>query len=157
MNPFSPVSSIMTTHLLTVNPHDDLADVKSAFAQKNIHHLPVVHVGKLIGMISKHDFERFAGSLHQRPEDAALNESRLHRFKAEDIMTKKLGKLEAGDRINVAIDIFLQNRFHALPVVAEDGELVGIVTPFDILKAIADEKPEHPEDVYEKPHFSAYS
>jgi predicted transcriptional regulator len=39
--------------------------------------------------------------------------------------------------------------FHALPVV-ENGELVGIVTPFDILKILQVEKPPHPEDVYEE-------
>ena len=34
--------------------------------------------------------------------------------------------------MSLAIDIFLENKFHALPVV-EDNRLVGIITTHDIL------------------------
>ena len=54
-------------------------------------------------------------------------------------MTTGLAKLEPDDRINVALDVFCVNLFHALPVV-KDNELVGILTPFDIIKTLAEEK-----------------
>jgi acetoin utilization protein AcuB len=63
-------------------------------------------------------------------------------------MTTRLGKVAPDDRINVALEIFIINRFHALPVV-EDGDLVGIITPFDIMKALADERPDDPTSVYD--------
>lgn len=149
MNVFAPVSSIMTERLITVSPLDEMTTVKAAFDQKKIHHLPVVEVGKIVGLISRHDFDLFMGSMAPKRDDQPLNENRLHRFHAKDIMTRGLGKLEPDDRIRVAIDIFLMNRFHALPVVDANGELVGIVTPFDILRALDAEKPAHPEDVYD--------
>ena len=46
------------------------------------------------------------------------------------------------------MEIFTINRFHALPVV-DNGELVGIITPFDILKALGEEKAADPSMVYE--------
>lgn len=51
-------------------------------------------------------------------------------------MVTRLGKLEPDDRIEVAIDVFLTNYFHCLPVVQKD-ELLGLVTPYDILRYIS--------------------
>ena len=56
-------------------------------------------------------------------------------------MTKGLAKLTPDQRINVALEIFLENRFHAIPVVEEQsGELIGIITTFDVIKALASEE-----------------
>ena len=56
-------------------------------------------------------------------------------------MTKGLAKLTPDQRINVALEIFMENRFHAIPVLDEaSGELVGIITTFDIIKALATEE-----------------
>jgi len=46
--------------------------------------------------------------------------------------------LDPNDRINVALEIFMVNRFHAIPVV-ENDELIGILTTYDIIKALATE------------------
>lgn len=42
-------------------------------------------------------------------------------------------QLDPDDSIGLAIDIFLANKFHALPIV-EDGALLGIVTTHDLLE-----------------------
>jgi len=147
MNVFAPVSSIMTTKLYTVSTEDNLATVKEIFDAHRIHHIPVVHVRQLKGIISRRDFEHFAGGVSHFAEGEALQQRHLENAKASDIMTSKLAKLEPSDRINVALEVFSENLFHALPIVDGD-ELVGIVTPFDIMKALLEEKPEHPEDVY---------
>jgi len=148
MNLFAPVSSIMTTKLYTVSSEDNLATVKEIFDQHNIHHIPVLHVRQLVGMVSKTDFEHFMGGLSHFQDDQFVNEHRLKNMKASELMVKRLGKLEPEDRINVAIEVFCKNLFHALPVVQGD-ELVGMVTTFDILKMLQAEKPAHPEEVYE--------
>lgn len=148
MNVFAPVSSIMTRDLVTVNPEDSLKTVSEIFEKNRIHHLPVVRYKKIVGIISHSDFDHFVGGLSRYPEDRFLNESRLKHHTAEEIMTARLAKIEPDDRLNAVIDIFCLNRFHALPVV-ENDELVGIITPFDILRKLASEKPLHPEDVYE--------
>lgn len=148
MNTFAPISTIMSTDLITVNPEDNLLEVKKIFEQHTFHHLPVVRFRKIVGIISKTDFNHFTGGLSHADEDRFLNNSRLERMKAEDIMTKGLGKLEPDDRINVALEIFGKNWFHALPVVKND-ELVGIVTTQDVIKAILMERPKEPHMVYE--------
>jgi len=147
MNVFAPISSIMTTKLYTVSTEDNLATVKEIFDNHRIHHIPVVHVRQLMGIISLRDFEHFLGGMSHSSEGKSGSQHRLEKTKASDIMTVHLAKLEPADRINVALEVFAENLFHALPVV-EGDELVGIVTPFDVMKALAAEKPAHPEDVY---------
>ena len=59
-------------------------------------------------------------------------------WKVKDIMTQGLAKVDSKEPIRTALNLFKLNRFHALPVVDND-ELVGMVTTFDIIDAIAKE------------------
>lgn len=139
MNVLAPVKTIMSSNLITVNPADKLTLVKEIFDEHNIHHIPVVRFKELIGMISKTDFLYFLRGFSPNDEDRFVNYARLRAYTAEDIMTKGLAKLDPEERINVALEIFLANRFHAIPVVRND-ELVSIVTTFDIIKALSKEE-----------------
>ncbi|HOY18881.1 MAG TPA: CBS domain-containing protein [Haliscomenobacter sp.] len=147
MNVLAPVKSIMSTHLITVAPSDKLSLVKDIFDDHNIHHIPVVRYKELIGIISKTDFMHFLQGFSPNEEDRFVNYARLRSYAAEEIMTKGLAKLNPDDRINVALEIFLVNRFHAIPVV-ENDELVGILTTYDIIKALATE-PVSPKQILE--------
>jgi CBS domain-containing protein len=138
MNVLAPISSIMTTKLLTVNPEDKLEVVKELFDKNKIHHLPVVRYKKMVGLISKTDLLFFIKGLSENSFDDIINTTRLRNYKAEDIMTKGIAKMEPKDRINVALKVFCENLFHAIPIV-EDDELVGIVTTYDIIKALSEE------------------
>lgn len=150
MNVFAPISSLMTDHkhLVTVSPEDTLAKVKEIFDTHNFHHIPVVNFREIVGIISKIDFEHFIGGASMYSEANVTTDKRFKNAHAKDIMTTHMGKVEPDDRINVALEIFTINRFHALPVI-QDGDLVGIITPFDILKKLADEKPAQPHMVYD--------
>lgn len=150
MNLFAPISTLMTDHkhLVTVGPEDSLTKVKEIFDTHTFHHIPVVRFREIVGIVSKTDFEHFLGGGSAYDNDHFINEMRLKQATVEDIMTKRLGKVESTDRINVAVEIFTINRFHALPVV-DNGELVGIITPFDILRALGEEKVADPTSVYD--------
>ncbi len=144
MNVFAPVSTLMVTDLVTINPETSLQEVKEIFEKHSFHHLPVVNFRKIVGMVSRTDFDRFVGGLKKANDATEL----LQKTRAEEIMTKGLGKLEPDDRINVALEIFSKNWFHALPIVKDD-ELVGIITTQDIIRALLNEKPKEPHMVYE--------
>ena len=53
-----PVSSIMTRHVITGMPQDDLQTVAKTMTEKRIRHLPLVDQGKLVGIISIGDVVR---------------------------------------------------------------------------------------------------
>lgn len=129
----------MTRDLITVEPGEKLATVKEIFDQHRIHHIPVVDEDdRLVGLISKTDFKHFIRGMQRSDYDTLLEQSRLNNYTAAEIMTRGLAKLEPQDRINVALEIFKENLFHAIPIV-ENGRLVGILTSFDIIHALAEE------------------
>ena len=146
---FAPISSIMTTHLVTVNPEENLLAVKELFASHSFHHLPVVRYKEIVGIISRTDFDAFCGHSIASGDDRFLGDLRLKRTTAAEIMTSKLAKVDPNDHINVALEVFTVNRFHALPVV-ENDELIGIITPFDIMKALLAQEPAAPHLAYDK-------
>jgi acetoin utilization protein AcuB len=134
----APVSSIMTTKLLTVGPQDKLNQVKEIFDKNRIHHVPVVRYRQILGIISKTDFLHFLHGIRGSNYDKMIESTRLNRYTAEEIMTTGLAKLEPTDKINVALEVFKENLFHAIPIV-ENNNLVGMLTTFDIIRKLAEE------------------
>lgn len=134
----APVSEFMTRKLVTVLPTDKLDFVRDIFEKQNIHHLPVVKFRTLVGLISKTDLLNFRKGLKITSEEALEEKARLKHYSVEDIMKTGIATLEPTDRLNVALQLFLENRFHALPIV-ENGELVGMLTTFDIIKLLVEE------------------
>ncbi|MCL2143142.1 MAG: CBS domain-containing protein, partial [Methanomassiliicoccaceae archaeon] len=86
--------------------------------------LPVVRSsdGALVGIVSRRDvFRKF-------------DEDQLSLIMKKDIMT-----VPSGSTIEEATEIFAKYRIHRLPVL-DDGKLVGIITPTDILGVVAGKK-----------------
>lgn len=144
MNILNPVSTIMTPNPLCVGAHESLAHVAKVFDSHKIHHLPVIEEGVLVGLISKSDFLLFRRGFSNDAIHKMEEEVRLNNFQARDIMTKGLAKLDPNDKINVALEIFKENLFHGIPIV-EDGQVVGILTTYDIIKHLAEDKESYAE------------
>ena len=138
MNFTAPISTIMTRKLITVMPSERLTKVKEIFDSSRIHHIPVVKYTTLVGLISRVDLIQFMKGAGHADFDALIENSRLLSYTAEDVMTTKIATLESTDRINVALEVFAENLFHAIPIV-DNGELVGMLTTLDIIKALKEE------------------
>lgn len=139
MNVLAPVSTIMSTELITITSGESLLAVREMFEKNNIHHIPVVRYKEIVGLISKTDYLYFKQGCLVGVGEKEKETYQLNQWKAEEIMTSKLAKLESDDPIRTALDLFRLNRFHALPVLKK-GDLVGIITPHDIIEALANEK-----------------
>ncbi len=123
----------MTAELITVTPDTGLSSIQNLFEHHLFHHLPVVDKGGvLMGIISREDFYRLAYRMSLRTTGKTWSEKEYQSLRAQDIMTKNPLVLDPDDSIGLAADIFLANRFHALPIV-EDNQLVGMVTTHDLL------------------------
>ena len=134
MNPERSVSEIMTTRLVTVRPDTNAKEVYNIFKQNDFHHVPVVDKGDiLVGIISKEDFFKVSYILSQQTTGKTWTENQYQSLCARDFMTNYPMTLDPDDTIGLAADVFLTNKFHALPVV-EDHQLIGIVTSHDLLK-----------------------
>ena len=136
MNLLNPVSEIMTTDLVTLSPTASIADAAKIFSTKKVHHIPITLEGELIGIVSKSDFLFFRRGFLDNKEDEKVEEIRMNNYQVSFIMTKGIAKLESTDRINVCLELFKENIFHAIPVV-DNSKLVGIVTTYDIISQLA--------------------
>ena len=139
MNLLAPVKTIMTQNLATLSPNDKLFDVKEIFDSKRIHHIPIVKGEKLVGMVSKSDFLFFSRGFQGENQDQVVERFRLNTYSVKEIMTTGLATLEPNEKINVALEVFRENLFHAIPIV-DKNKLVGIVTTFDIIENLAIDK-----------------
>ncbi|MEQ9563440.1 MAG: CBS domain-containing protein [Woeseiaceae bacterium] len=115
----------MTMDPLTVGPDDSAATAKELLESKDIHHLPVVQDGVLVGILSASDFLKLH-VLRDRPRA-------LEAIQVKRIMQSAPTTLTASaDLIDVAAKLS-DGSFHALPVVDSDNVLVGIVTSTDLI------------------------
>ncbi len=131
----APVSSIMSTDLKYVGPSDDLMTVKNIFDENDFHHIPVVEDGQIIGIISKSDYLFFLRGYTTSDIDRFIEAAKLRAFKVKEVMKEEVVMLSPEDSVKKALDLFEENRFHCIPIV-EKGELKGIVTPLDVIKAL---------------------
>lgn len=133
MNNLTPVSDIMKPYqdLFTVSPEDTLVTVKEIFQENRFHHIPVINKHKLVGIISKMDLLK--ASLDAAEAGLVLNDDTLSSIPVKKYMTEKMAKVGPKERVDVAALIFKENVFHCIPIVNEENELLGVITPFDIL------------------------
>ncbi len=136
MNLLSPVSTIMSKDLKTLSPSSSIADAALIFDDRKVHHIPIVLDGTLLGLVSMSDYLFFRRGFLDNQDDKRMEEIRMNNYEVSFIMTKGIAKLESTDKINVAIEIFKENLFHAIPIVDNDL-LVGIVTTHDIIHSLA--------------------
>lgn len=139
MNVQNPVSRIMSSYDLKVlNPEDVMTKAKNLFETQNIHHLPIVSSGKLLGIISKSDILYYTKQVEKGSGDELIQKTLLNSYKVKNIMTKEVTTIQKDDTIMEALKYFARNEFHCLPVL-DDEVLVGIVTPYDIIKKVIKE------------------
>jgi len=134
------VVDLMSTALLTGAPDDIVfgADVDMRIA--GIRHLPVVDDrGRLCGIISDRDLL------------VALTKKKTVRLR--DVMTEDVVTAPENMPAWEAADLMLDQGIHALPILGDEGQLVGVVTETDLLRYVViqgrhrDARPDAPVDL----------
>ena len=138
-----PIKNLMTTDVITIRPNDLMMVAKEIFETNTFHHIPVVdEEEQLIGILSRHDYNKMLTtfSVFKNSKADVANRKFMMSMMVKDVMTKQVAKLQPGDPISVAIGIFRENLFHALPIVDKENRVVGMLTTFDLLTYAYDEK-----------------
>lgn len=136
MNLLGPVSDVMTSSPFTLTPSATIGEAALIFEEHKVHHIPIAIEGKLVGMVSMTDYLFFRRGFLDDRDDHRIEDIRMNNYEVRYIMTKRLATLNSTDRITVALHIFSENLFHALPVV-DNYKLVGILTTHDIISRLA--------------------
>ncbi len=130
------VKELMTKKVKTVTPEDSVEKVFLFFNFERIRHLPVVEKKKIVGMVSDRDLKKVMGSLKIRKEISKKGELyvTIKKRKVKTIMKRGVLTIPLNAEASQAAAIMVKKRIGALPVV-KGGELMGIITSTDILKA----------------------
>ncbi len=132
-----PIEKVLTRDVITTHTGQSVSDVRRLFAKHGFHHVPVVSGKKLIGLISASDILGISVegiSSDERSMDAYLD----HQFSVEGLMSKELRTLPQKSTIAEAAEVLSDGSVHAVPIVGEDDELVGLVTSTDLIRFLRD-------------------
>ena len=130
------VREYMSTEVLTLTRDTPIHVAQRQMRDNRIHHSPVVdEKGRLIGLLTDRKLKEvialFASSLN-----AGTLQEPLLNVKAEDVMVKKVITISPDAPLAEAGALGVKHRIGALPVVNRDGEMVGIITTTDLVKAL---------------------
>jgi len=152
------VKDVMTTDVVTVGPNDSLKQVATTLAGRGISGVPVVdEAGSLLGVVSEADIlfkergpaERRGGLLAWLLEPDAPQ--KLEARTAGQAMTAPARTIGPERPVPEAAGRMLEEGVNRLPVVDDEGKLLGIVARADLVRAFvrsdADIERELREDV----------
>src|SRR5690606_5815905 len=130
------VRDLMTTEVVSVSESTSLKEAAQLMASHGVSGLPVVSEGKVVGVVSEADFvER--SSTRSRASLVELLFSRGERRREADtvgeVMTRDVVTIGPDTNHADAARLMRRKRVKRLPVVDDDGRLIGIVSRADIL------------------------
>ena len=125
------VVDLMTNDPLTVGPAETVGKADELMAENNIRQVPVVNGRELVGIVTDRDVRAFlSDALLDKPEarERALKTS------VGDIMTTEPLFISPDDDLKDAVEILIEQKFGAIPVVDAAEGLIGIVSYVDVLR-----------------------
>ena len=129
------VKGWMTSDVMTIDEDTSMMKASQIMKENNVRRLPVMHKGKLVGMVTDRDIKEASPSKATTLDVHELYYL-LSELKVKDIMSKNIITIGPEDTVEKAAVIMLEHRISGLPVVNDKGKLVGIITQGDIFKVL---------------------
>jgi CBS domain-containing protein len=123
---------LMTRQLFTVDRDDLIEHLEEQMERYRFRHLPVVEGSRLVGLITRSDLWHLSSSVlsTSAPEENAI----LHRLTAERVMTRECVTVPPDEPLASVAKLIWDTRVGCVPVVEQDGTLVGILTEGDFVR-----------------------
>src|SRR5262245_13580856 len=125
------VVDLMTKDPLTLLPAETVGKADELMAENNIRQIPVVDGRELLGIVTDRDIRSFLSDAI--PGNPDVREKALGTSVSE-IMTTEPLFLAPDDDLQDAVEMLVEEKFGAIPVVDEAEGLVGIVSYVDVLR-----------------------
>ena len=134
------IRDIMSEKMVTISESDTLSTVEDIMTLGRVRHMPVVHAGKLVGVVSERDLLRT--SLSNLTEFGS-EERRLflHAVEIARVMSAPPITIAPDATVEEAAQVMADRKIGCLPVL-EDDQLLGIVTETDVLRYFAGVSPD---------------
>jgi acetoin utilization protein AcuB len=125
----------MTSDVMTIDEDTSMMKASQIMKENNIRRLPVMHKGKLVGMITDRDIKEASPSKATTLDVHELYYL-LSELKVKDIMSKNVFTIGPEETVEKAAVKMLEHRISGLPVVNDKGKVVGMITQGDIFKVL---------------------
>ena len=114
----------------SIGPDASVLDAVALMAQKNIGALLVMEGRRIVGVLSERDYARKVVLMARSSKDTPLRE----------IMTSSVICVGPSQSSEECMALMTENRVRHLPVLDEQGQLVGLISIGDLVKGIISEQ-----------------
>jgi CBS domain-containing protein len=122
------VRNVMTPNPTTVEPSTPVAEVARVMKREDVGSVPVVESDRLMGTVTDRDIALRVVAEGKDPESTTVS----------DIASTDLVTIDPQQSLDEALRLMAQHQVRRLPVVEEDGRLVGIVAQADVAQQGSD-------------------
>jgi len=129
------VKELMRSTVFTIAPDAGLDRALVIMNSKRIRHLPVVENEVMVGLISNRDLH-LSMVEESGPQNAPKGMYLPALTKIRKIMKTEVLTVKPDDPVLDAVRIMCEKKIGCLPVLSEEGKLVGIVTETDLLQLL---------------------
>ena len=128
------VSKNMTINPVTTTPDEGVFEAFELMKNEGVQRLPVLdNDGNLVGIISEKNITSAAADREVSIVEFALL---LSKIKVGDVMTKEVITVSVDDPVELAARKMSDNDISILPVVDNNGKLVGVVSRSDLFRLL---------------------
>lgn len=122
------IRDAMTSSPRNVDPSTPVVEAAQLMKSEDVGSLPVVESGRLVGMVTDRDIVLRVVAEGNDAKTATVGE----------IASKDLVTIDPQQDLDEALRLMAQHQVRRLPVVEEDGRLVGILAQADVARQGAD-------------------
>ncbi len=123
-----PVKEIMTRDVCTARKDESLLNASRKMLEFGVGSIIIVENGKPIGIVTERDILKKVVARNKVPS----------KVKLEEIMSSPLITIKPTTSLREATDIMRKRGIRRLPIIDDNGNLVGIITDNDILSVAID-------------------
>jgi CBS domain-containing protein len=118
------IREVMTTNPSTIEPDGNVVEVARIMKQEDAGVVPVTENGRLTGMVTDRDIAIRVVAEGKDPQSTTVRE-----VASTDLVT-----VDPQQGLDEALRLMAQHKVRRLPVVEEDGRLVGVVAQADVAR-----------------------
>ena len=123
------IRDAMTSNPRTVDTHSTVVEAARLMRDEDAGFAPIVDGGRLVGAVTDRDIAIRVVAEGKDPRSTTVR----------DVMSSDLVTIDPQQDLDEALRLMAQHQVRRLPVVEEDGRLVGVLAQADVAKSAGDD------------------